>query len=190
MQLSENINKKWAPVLDHPDLPEIKDAHRRAVTAICLENVENQFAQDNTGGMLMEAAPTTIMAVNAPAPATGGAAGGSTQLTQDFADPVLISMVRRAMPQLVAYDVCGVQPMSGPTGLIFALKARQGSDGGTSQQWTSEPDQVAGVDGDGTGDLVTTPGLLIDTAGAGEGGTEYTSSVALTGGAGEVVTPA
>ena len=190
MQLSENINKKWAPVLDHPDLPEIKDAHRRAVTAICLENVENQYAQDNTGGMLMEAAPTTIMAVNAPAPATGGAAGGSTQLTQDFADPVLISMVRRAMPQLVAYDVCGVQPMSGPTGLIFALKARQGSDGGTSQQWVSEPDQLAGADGDATGDLVTTPGLLIDAAGAGETGTEYTSSVALTGGAGEVVTPA
>ena len=191
MQLSENINKKWAPVLDHPDLPEIKDAHRRAVTAICLENVENQYAQDrNPSGMLMEAAPETIMAVNAPAPVTGGAAGGSTQLTQDFADPVLISMVRRAMPQLVAYDVCGVQPMSGPTGLIFALKARQGSDGGTMQEWTSEPDQVAGVDGDGTGDLVTTPGLLIDAAGAGETGTEYTSSVALTGGAGEVVTPA
>ena len=189
MQLSENINKKWAPVLDHPDLPEIKDAHRRAVTAICLENVENQFAQDNTGGMLMEAAPTTIMAVNAPAPATGGAAGGSTQLTQDFADPVLISMVRRAMPQLVAYDVCGVQPMSGPTGLIFALKARQGSDGGTSQQWVSEPDQLAGADGDATGDLVSTPGLLIDAAGAGETGTEYTSSVAMTTGAGEVVTP-
>jgi len=189
MQLSENINKKWAPVLDHPDLPEIKDAHRRAVTAICLENVENQFAQDNTGGMLMEAAPTTIMAVNAPAPATGGAAGGSTQLTQDFADPVLISMVRRAMPQLVAYDVCGVQPMSGPTGLIFALKARQGSDGGTSQQWVSEPDQVAGADGDATGDLVATPGLLIQADGSGETGTEYTSSVALTTGAGEVVTP-
>ena len=77
MQLSEQINKKWAPVLDHPDLPEIKDAHRRAVTAICLENVEAQYAQDNNqGGMLMEAAPGTIMAVNAPAPATGGAAGG------------------------------------------------------------------------------------------------------------------
>ena len=193
MQLSENINKKWAPVLDHPDLPEIKDAHRRAVTAICLENVERQYSQDSQagfGGMLMEAAPETIMAVNAPAPVTGGAAGGSTQLTQDFADPVLISMVRRAMPQLVAYDVCGVQPMSGPTGLIFALKARQASDGGTSQQWVSEPDQLAGSDGDATGDLVATPGLLIDTAGAGETGTEYTSSVAHTMGAGEVVTPA
>ena len=191
MQLSEQINKKWAPVLDHPDLPEIKDAHRRAVTAICLENVETQYPQDNNqGGMLMEAAPGTIMAVNAPAPATGGAAGGSTQLTQDFADPVLISMVRRAMPQLVAYDVCGVQPMSGPTGLIFALKARLLSDGGTSQQWTSELDQVGGEDGHASGDLVATPGLLIDTAGAGETGTEYTSSRASSMSGGEGDTPA
>ena len=193
MQLSENINKKWAPVLDHPDLPEIKDAHRRAVTALCLENVEQQYSQASSqSGMLMEAAPGTIMAVNAPAPVTGGAAGGSTQLTQDFADPVLISMVRRAMPQLVAYDICGVQPMSGPTGLIFALRARIGTDGGTMQEWTSEMDQQSGEDGHGggtDGDEAATPGLLIQTDGAGEGGTEYTSSVAHTMGAGEALTP-
>ncbi len=190
MQLSETINKKWAPVLDHPDLPKISDPYRRAVTAMCLENVEAQYAQDQSGtGLLMEATPTTVMGLTDTSASLGGSAGNQTHVSADFADPVLISMVRRAMPQLVAYDVCGVQPMSGPTGLIFALKARQGSDGGTSQQWTSEPDQVAGVDGDGTGDLVTTPGLLIDAAGAGETGTEYTSSVAYTTGAGEVVTP-
>jgi len=188
MQLSENINKKWAPVLDHPDLPEITDAHRRAVTAICLENVENQYAQDNTGGMLMEAAPTTIMAVNAPAPATGGAAGGSTQLTQDFADPVLISMVRRAMPQLVAYDVCGVQPMSGPTGLIFALKSRVNSMSGAEMPGVNA-DAVAsesGTPGHSSGDLVKTPGLLI-TAGDGSGqtGNEFSASSALETDAGE-----
>ncbi len=191
MQLSENINKKWAPVLDHPDLPEITDAHRRAVTAICLENVENQYAQDNTGGMLMEAAPTTIMGVDAPAVGQGGVAGNPTHAAQDFADPVLISMVRRAMPQLVAYDVCGVQPMSGPTGLIFALKARLLSDGGTSQQWTSEIDGIGGEDGDAAGDLVATPGLLIQqNDGAGEGGTEYTSSRASSMSGGEGDTPA
>ena len=191
MQLSENINKKWAPVLDHPDLPEITDAHRRAVTAICLENVENQYAQDNTGGMLMEAAPTTIMGVDAPAVGQGGVAGNPTHAAQDFADPVLISMVRRAMPQLVAYDVCGVQPMSGPTGLIFALKARLLSDGGTSQQWTSEIDGIGGEDGHATGDLVATPGLLIQqNDGAGEGGTEYTSSRASSMSGGEGDTPA
>ena len=99
MQLSEQINKKWAPVLDHPDLPEIKDAHRRAVTAICLENVEAQYAQDNNqSGMLMEAAPTTIMGVDAPAVGQGGVAGNPTHAAQDFADPVLISLVLRAMP--------------------------------------------------------------------------------------------
>ena len=62
MQLSENINKKWAPVLDHPDLPKITDSHRRAVTAMMLENVENQYAQDQqSGGLLAEATPTTVM---------------------------------------------------------------------------------------------------------------------------------
>ena len=120
MQLQENINKKWAPVLDHPDLPEIKDAHRRAVTAICLENVEAQAAQDKQGGMLTEAAPVTDMGLTTAADFVGGA-GNPTHASIDFADPVLISMVRRAMPQLIAYDVCGVQPMSGPTGLIFAV---------------------------------------------------------------------
>ena len=127
MQLSENVNKKWAPVLDHPDLPKIADSHRRAVTAICLENVEKQFVADQQitqgGGLLSETA-TTLQAATTAVTA-GGAAGGTDagQVGMDFADPVLISMVRRAMPQLVAYDVCGVQPMSGPTGLIFALKS-------------------------------------------------------------------
>ena len=131
MQLNENISKKWAPVLDHPDLPKIADSHRRAVTAMMLENVEKQYSQDNQGsGMLMETA-TTNMALAVPAPSTGGVAGNPTHVSLDFADPVLISMVRRAMPQLVAYDVCGVQPMSGPTGLIFALKSRgDGMTGG------------------------------------------------------------
>ncbi len=155
MQLSENINKKWAPVLDHPDLPEIKDAHRRAVTAICLENVEQQYSQDNTGGMLMEAAPTTITGVSAPVPVTGGAAGNST-------------------------------PMSGPTGLIFALKSRVDSMSGAELPGVSEPDQEAGVDGHATGDLVTTPGLLITgTDGTGQTGNEFSAHSALETDAGE-----
>ena len=104
MQLSEEINKKWAPVLDHPDLPPIKDAHRRAVTAMCLENVEKQYAQDQGGGLLTEAVATTTMALAVPAPATGGVAGNATHVSADFADPVLISMVRRAMPQLAFFQ--------------------------------------------------------------------------------------
>ena len=187
MQLSENINKKWAPVLDHPDLPEIKDAHRRAVTAMCLENVEKQYAQDQQGaGLLTEAAATTTMALAVPAPATGGVAGNATHVSADFADPVLISMVRRAMPQLVAYDVCGVQPMSGPTGLIFALKSRVDSMTGDELPGVSEPNQESGADGHATGDLVATPGLLITgTDGTGETGNEFSAHSALTTAAGE-----
>ncbi len=167
MQLSENINKKWAPVLDHPDLPTIKDAHRRAVTALCLENVENQYSQDQQGGgLLSEAVPITVMGTTTTV--GSGAAGGTDagQVGVDFADPVLISMVRRAMPQLIAYDICGVQPMSGPTGLIFALRARVGTPAGDEALYDEALTSLSGVAGDGTGDAVNTPGLLIHTDGA------------------------
>ena len=186
MQLSEEINKKWAPVLDHPDLPPIKDAHRRAVTAMCLENVEKQYTQDQHSGLLTEGAATTTMALAVPAPSTGGAAGNATHVSLDFADPVLISMVRRAMPQLVAYDVCGVQPMSGPTGLIFALKSRKDSMTGAELPGVTELDQESGADGDASGDVVATPGLLITgTNGSGQTGTEFTTHSGLTTAAGE-----
>lgn len=116
--LAEEIQNKWKPVLEHTDLPEIKDAHRRAVTAQVLENTEKAINEARAAGMgssfLGEAAPTN---------ATGNAV--------DNFDPVLISLVRRAMPNLVAYDICGVQPMTGPTGLIFAMRARYDNQGGT-----------------------------------------------------------
>ena len=107
--LSEEVQNKWQPVLDHGDLPKIGDSHRRAVTAQILENTEKALneARAAGAGFLTEAAPTN---------ATGNAI--------DNFDPVLISLVRRAMPNLIAYDVCGVQPMTGPTGLIFAMRAR------------------------------------------------------------------
>ena len=101
---TEHLQEKWQPVLEHPDLPEIKDPYRRAVTTVILENQEKAMAEDR--GFLSEAAPTTN---------TSGVANW---------DPILISLVRRAMPSLIAYDICGVQPMTGPTGLIFAMKAR------------------------------------------------------------------
>ena len=186
MQLSETINKKWEPVLDHPDLPKITDPHRRAVTAMCLENVEKQYTQDQHSGLLTEGVATTTMALAVPAPATGGAAGNATHVSLDFADPVLISMVRRAMPQLVAYDVCGVQPMSGPTGLIFALKSRKDSMTGAELPGVTELDQESGADGDASGDVVATPGLLITAAnGSGQTGTEFTTHSGLTTAAGE-----
>jgi len=112
MYLTENLQEKWQPVLDHPDLPKIEDSYKRAVTTVILENQERAVREDRA--FLAEAAPVN---------ATGSAV--------DNWDPVLISLVRRAMPNLIAYDVCGVQPMTGPTGLIFAMKSRYATQGGT-----------------------------------------------------------
>lgn len=116
--LAEEIQNKWKPVLEHADLPQIKDAHKRAVTAQVLENTERAISEARaamSGGFLGEAAPTN-----------------QTGSGVDNFDPVLISLVRRAMPNLIAYDVCGVQPMTGPTGLIFAMRSRY--DGQTGQE--------------------------------------------------------
>ena len=118
MYLAEGLQKKWAPVLDHGDMPKIKDRYRRAVTAVLLENQEIAMKEQASQGqqsMLTEAIPTNNIS-----------AGGQVQ----YADPVLISMIRRAMPNLIAYDVCGVQPMTGPTGLIFAMRPKYDSQSG------------------------------------------------------------
>ena len=109
---TEHLQEKWQPVLEHPDLPEIKDSYRRAVTTVILENQEKAMSEDRE--FLGEAAPTN---------ATGASVANW--------DPILISLVRRAMPSLIAYDICGVQPMTGPTGLIFAMKAKYSTQGGT-----------------------------------------------------------
>ena len=112
MYLTEELQKKWAPILEHEELEAIKDPYKKAVTALVLENQEQAMRQDRK--MLAEIAdpgPTNI-------------AGG----VQNF-DPILISLVRRALPNLIAYDVAGVQPMTGPTGLIFAMRARYAGQG-------------------------------------------------------------
>ena len=106
MFLSENLQEKWSPILEHSDLPQIEDNYKKAVTAVILENQEKALQEERVS--LEEAAPLN---------ATGSSAISNW-------DPILISLVRRAMPNLVAYDICGVQPMTGPTGLIFAMKAR------------------------------------------------------------------
>jgi len=129
---SEQLQEKWAPLLDHEGSEKIEDAHRRSVTAVLLENQERflreQSAFENGTSMLTEAAPTnsTGSNVNAAGFSSGAAAAGPVA---GF-DPVLISLIRRAMPNLVAYDVAGVQPMSGPTGLIFAMRSRYTSQSG------------------------------------------------------------
>ncbi|NMJ87349.1 MAG: ATP-binding protein [Thaumarchaeota archaeon] len=111
MYLAEGLQKKWAPVLEHPDMPKIKDPYRKAVTAVLLENQEIAMQeQDSQGQGFLSEAPANRASAN-----DGNVA---------YADPVMISMIRYAMPNLMAYDVCGVQPMTGPTGLIFAMRAK------------------------------------------------------------------
>ena len=167
MYNSENLQEKWQPVLNHPDLPEIKDNYKKAVTSIILENQEKAMKED--AAFLSEAAPTNN---------TGG--------TINNYDPILISLVRRAMPNLIAYDVCSVQPMTGPTGLIFAMKSRFGAQDGTEALF-NEPD-VGFSNDDAAGDLNSTtmtgtnPGLLVNASGSADnsayttGGADYGST--------------
>jgi Major capsid protein Gp23 len=122
MYLSEQIQQKWAPVLDHPDMETIKDPYRRAVTAIVLENQERAIREES--GMLNEVSNMNTQA-GAAGFSTGAGAGGPVA---GF-DPILISLVRRSLPNLMAYDVCGVQPMTGPTGLIFAMRSIYAANG-------------------------------------------------------------
>jgi hypothetical protein len=124
MYLSESLQKKWDGVLNHADLPQITDPYRRAVTAVILEN--QAVEMQKSGQMLHEAAPTN--SAGAGGFSGGSAAGGPVA---GF-DPILISLVRRSLPNLIAYDVAGVQPMTGPTGLIFAMRSSYSSQNVTA----------------------------------------------------------
>ena len=156
------LQEKWKPVLDHEALPKIQDPYRRAVTAVLLENQEvaireQQAVENSSSGLLAEASPTTSAGTGGFATAGGTGVAGH--------DPVLISLIRRAAPQLIAYDICGVQAMTGPSGLIFYMSTNyvgdQASDGtmakitspeaGHSEAQTAfsaseEQDEVAGID--------------------------------------------
>ena len=125
MYLSESLQKKWEGVLDHPDLPSITDKYRKAVTAVILENQAQEMVK--AGAILNEVGPTNSMTNTI---ASGGFGGGAASPVAGF-DPILISLVRRSLPNLIAYDICGVQPMTGPTGLIFAMRSRYATQGGT-----------------------------------------------------------
>jgi len=146
---SEQLQEKWAPLLNHEGCEEIKDPHRRAVTAVLLENQE-KFLRESTAfgesGMLNEAVPTNH--ANAAGASGGFGSDATASGPQAGFDPVLISLIRRSMPNLVAYDLAGVQPMSGPTGLIFAMRSKYnkmagGSGGLTSTEaFYNEPDSA------------------------------------------------
>ena len=127
---SDSLMEKWAPVLEASEAPAFKDAHRKAVTAAVLENTEKALAEErgHSNFTLTEAAPAN---------ATGAGI--------DNWDPILISLVRRAMPNLIAYDIAGVQPMNGPTGLIFAMKSRYSSQSGTEALFNEADTSFSGI---------------------------------------------
>ena len=129
MPSNEVLQEKWAPLLNYEGIDPIKDAHRKAVTAQLLENQEIALREEKE--FLHEAAPTNSVG-------NGGFTSSGGQTVAGF-DPVLISLIRRAMPNLVAYDLAGVQPMTGPTGLIFAMRSRFSTQDGTEALF-NEPD--------------------------------------------------
>ena len=125
----DNLVQKWQPILEHPELDAIKDPHKRSVTATLLENQQNAAREQATqmGGnfnqsLLGESAPTNAMGASSSVAGDGAI---------DTFDPVLISLIRRSAPNMIAYDVAGVQPMTGPTGLIFAMRSRYEGQAGT-----------------------------------------------------------
>ena len=127
----QQLQEKWAPVLNHDSFEQIKDSHKRGVVAQLLENQERELRE--SAEFLGEAAPTN----SGHAPAGANVAGF---------DPVLISLIRRSMPNLIAYDICGVQPMSGPTGLIFAMRSRQSAQDGTETFFDEVDSAFSGQD--------------------------------------------
>ena len=173
MYLSEQLVKKWAPVLEHPELPKVTDSYKRAVTAVILENQERALREDRA--FMSEAAPTNST---------------DSSYVQNW-DPILISLVRRAMPNLIAYDIAGVQPMTGPTGLIFAMRAKYQSQASSAEALFDAADtdysgrNKAGSATGGfstTADSGTNPALLNDSP----AGT-YTTGVGMSTAAAEAL---
>ena len=170
---TEHLQEKWQPVLQHPDLPEISDSYKRAVTTVILENQEKALKEDRA--FLSEAAPTN-----------------STGSAVDNWDPILISLVRRSMPNLIAYDICGVQPMTGPVGLIFAMRSRFISQAGAEAladealpggQGKSNQNAAGTIGGGDVGATETNPAVLNDSPSAGT----YTSATGQTTAQGEAL---
>jgi hypothetical protein len=165
-QSRQDLVKKWAPILEHESAPKIRDNYRKEVTAVLLENQEREMAKQREA--LFEAAPANSVG-------SYGDTGGFAKF-----DPVMISLVRRAMPQMIAYDVCGVQPMTQPTGLIFAMKSRYSTQGGDEALFNEADTDFAGTgthsgaydfggsETTGTG-LATSDGERLGQGGVGDG---------------------
>ena len=165
-QSRQDLVKKWAPILEHESAPKIRDNYRKEVTAVLLENQEREMAKQREA--LFEAAPANSVG-------SYGDTGGFAKF-----DPVMISLVRRAMPQMIAYDVCGVQPMTQPTGLIFAMKSRYSTQNGDEALFNEADTDFAGTgthsgaydfggsETTGTG-LATADGERLGQGGVGDG---------------------
>ncbi len=157
MYNSEYLQEKWAPILDYDGLDPIKDSHRRATTAILLENQEKELREERS---FLSEAPNVN--TNSGSSSAGFSADATAAGPVAGFDPVLISLIRRAMPNLVAYDLAGVQPMNGPTGLIFAMRSRYNNQSGTEALF-NEADTAFSGQNDGldvsTGDVNTNVGL-------------------------------
>lgn len=137
MFLNEQIQAKWDPVINHPELAEIKDPYRRQVTIRLLENQERALMEEKEA--LWETTP-----INYVGGGFGGQVNGSPNTNLAGYDPILISLVRRSMPNLMAYDFCGVQPMTGPTGLVFFMKSKYSNQGGTEALFNEADTDFAG----------------------------------------------
>jgi hypothetical protein len=163
MYNAEHLQEKWAPVLNHDGLPEIKDNYRKAVTSILLENQEKALREERA---ILTEAPTNVGPINTQTTGSGSVAGF---------DPILISLIRRAMPKLIAYDIAGVQPMTGPTGLIFAMRSRYTSPSAGAEAFFNEADaQFSGTLGATTTPTTElNPGLINDATGGGTTATAY-----------------
>ena len=179
----DELQKKWQPVLEHPDLPEISDAHKRATVATLLENQEHAAREDGMGTGGYQA--PTLLGEAAPTNATGGSV--------DNFDPVLISLVRRSMPNLIAYDICGVQPMTGPTGLIFAMRSRYSTQAGTEALFNEANTTFSGSAAGNTASRATANGAAgtvqagTDPADRAINGTGYSLTSGMTTAEGEAL---
>ena len=171
---AEQLQEKWAPILDHEGSDKIQDSHRRMVTAVLLENQEKALNEERE---FLSEAPTNSTASNA------GTAGFSASAAQGGPtagfDPVLISLIRRAMPNLVAYDLAGVQPMNGPTGLIFAMRSRYDTQSGTEALFDEADTSFSAQD---TNDNLVSAGYTKNEGGDTGGAVGFGTTASTSGG--------
>jgi hypothetical protein len=185
MYLNEDLQKKWQPVLEHEDLPKIDDPHKRAVVATLLEN-QQRDAQDQAGGSGTYAGPQSLLEA-APVNAMGSSSSTAGDGSVDIFDPVLISLIRRAAPNLIAFDIMGVQPMTGPTGLIFAMRSRYTSQTGAEALFNEANTTFSASAAGNTVSVDQFANAQVGSTPAGATASSYTAAQAMTTAAAEAL---